>query len=163
MKKRESKGREYGMLGRVRFRAGGREGVREKVAGGREIERVSSSYRPVGELDEQTLKRLCSNLYVVAHLEQTVEEIRPFLERVGTFDLSLQAAFVKRLEWRRDDSDRRGTEARSRLGKGPARTQAMAWKLRGHSKNHSQRSLCSILSQARRRSLRKRPVGKGLL
>lgn len=102
MKKRESKGREHETLGRVRFRAGGREGVREKVAGGRERERVSSSYRPVGELDEQTLKMLCSNLYVVAHLEQTVEEIRPFLERVGTFDLSLQAAFVKRLEWRRD-------------------------------------------------------------
>lgn len=101
MKKRESKGREYEMLGRVRFRAGGR-GRRPGESGWRKGDRVSSSYRPVGELDEQTLKMLCSNLYVVAHLEQTVEEIRPFLERVGTFDLSLQAAFVKRLEWRRD-------------------------------------------------------------
>lgn len=55
MKKRESKGREHETLGRVRFRAGGREGVREKVAGGRERESLFklSSGRRAGRANAQ--------------------------------------------------------------------------------------------------------------
>lgn len=56
MKKRESKGREYGMLGRVRFRAGGR-GRRPGESGWRKGDRESlfklSSGRRAGRANAQ--------------------------------------------------------------------------------------------------------------